>query len=91
MQITRLKEMLRDIQAKNEISISYFVKFSDNTKDIFDDVLSRIMLAFGIDFTSKDARINFEVFVRIKCFLQFNSLEWSELVKLWSKILNPAG
>jgi hypothetical protein len=49
------------------------------------------MLAFGIDFTSKDARINFEVFVKIKCFLQFNSLEWSELVKLWSKILNPAG
>jgi hypothetical protein len=91
MKITRLKEILRDILAKNEISIAYFVKFSDNTKDIFDEVLSRIMLAFGIDFTSKDSRINFEVFVRIKCFLQFNSLEWGELVKLWSKILNPAG
>lgn len=69
MEITRLKDLLRDIQAKNEISLSYFVKYSDNTKDMFDEVLSRVFLAFGIDATSKDARINFEVFVKIKCFL----------------------
>ena len=75
---------------KHEVSLSYFLKFSDTTKDMFDEVLKRVLQALGVDTTSKDGRINFETFVRIKCFLTFNSLDKTELVKIWNKILNPS-
>jgi len=89
MEVANKKETLRDIQMKHEVSLSYFLRFSDTTKDMFDEVLRRILLALGVDTTSKDGRINFEAFVRIKCLLTFNSLERSELVKIWNRILNP--
>ena len=69
MEVASKKETLRDIQLKHEVSLSYFLRFSETTKDMFDEVLRRIFMALGVDTTSKDARINFETFVRIKCFL----------------------
>lgn len=69
IEVASKKETLRDIQLKNEVSLSYFLKFSETTKDMFDEVLRRVFMAIGVDTTSKDARINFETFVRIKCFL----------------------
>lgn len=56
---------------------------------MFDDVLARIMSVYNIDDTNKDARINFDTFVRIKCFLTLNNLGKGELSRIWLKILNP--
>jgi hypothetical protein len=64
-----LKETLRDIKHRNEVSLDYFLRFSESIKDLFEDVLRSILSAFGIDATNDTSRINFDAFVRIKCFL----------------------
>jgi hypothetical protein len=88
--MNQLKETLRDIKARNEVSLDYFLRFSESIKDLFEDVLRSILSAFGIDSTSNLSRISFDTFVKIKCFLQFNNTEKKELARIWLKILNPA-
>jgi len=49
----------------------------------------RIIAGFGLDWSNENAKINFDTYCNIKCFLEFHTLEDKELLKIWSKILNP--
>ena len=49
----------------------------------------RIIAGFGLDWSNENAKIDFDTYCNIKCFLEFHTLEDKELLKIWSKILNP--
>jgi len=65
------------------------LEFSDIRQDRFEDILERIIFAFGIDFKDKNTRIDFDMYVRIKCFLKYNLISPEDLKKIWLKIINP--
>ena len=66
-----------------------FFKFSSMTSDRYEDIVRRILFAFGIDWTNDDAKIDFDLYVKLKCFLVFYTIEGSELYQLWTRIINP--
>ena len=48
------------------------------------------MQAFGIDCRDSSARIDFDLYVRIKCFMKYYTIGRDELIRMWFKILNPS-
>lgn len=80
---------MKECQAKNEISLSCLLEFSDIRQDKFEDILERVVYAMGIDFKDKDTRIEFDIYVRIKCFLKYYTIPMEDLKKIWLLILNP--
>ena len=66
------------------------LQFSDIRQDKFDDIMNRIIFAFGIDYRDTNSRVDFNMYVRIKCFMKYYTIGREELVKMWFKILNPS-
>ena len=66
----KLQDNLKGVQTNHEISLACLLEFSDCTQDRFEDIMKRIMRAFNIDVDNRNSRIDFEKYVRIKCFLQ---------------------
>ena len=52
--------------------------------------MERIIVAFGIDYKDKNSRIDFDLYVRIKCFMKYYTISVAELKKIWLKIINPS-
>ena len=52
--------------------------------------MDRIIFAFGIDYKDENTRIDFDLYVRIKCFLKYYTLDKEGLLKIWRTILNPS-
>ena len=65
------------------------MKFSDIKRDQFDDIVDRIIHSFGIDCSNVDCRIDFDTYVRIKCFMKYSTLNLEDVIKIWLSILNP--
>lgn len=59
------------------------------TQDRYEDITRRIVAGFGLDWSNENAKIDFDTFCRIKCFLNFYTLDEQSLIKMWVKILNP--
>lgn len=72
------------------MSLTCLIQFSDIKQDKFDDIMDRIIAAFGIDYKDPNARIDFDMYVRIKCFMTHFTISREELTKLWMRIINPA-
>lgn len=89
LQMIKKGEVLKDIKARDQISLSCLLEFSDIKQDKFDDILERIIFAFGIDYKDENSRIEFDMYVRLKCFLKYYTIEKEDLTKIWMKILNP--
>ena len=68
-QMYKLQDILKGVQTKHEISLACFLEFSDCTQDKFKEIMDRIMKAFNVDVVNPNARIDFELYVKIKCFL----------------------
>lgn len=51
--------------------------------------MDRIMMAFNMYEGDANARIDFELYVKIKCFLEGQTLDFNEKVATWMKIINP--
>lgn len=52
--------------------------------------MDRIVQAFGIDSRDTNSRIDFDMYVRIKCFMKYYLISWDEMIKTWLKIINPS-
>ena len=100
VQMYGLQELLKDVQSQSEISLACFLEFSDCTQDKFKSIMDRIMFAFNVDVVDPHARINFLLYMRIKCFLGGQTTKLGEepdkwnadkgkLLDLWMGILNP--
>ena len=85
-----MTDVLKDVQAQDQVSLSCLLEFSDIRQDKFEDILERIIFAFGIDFKDESSRIDFDMYVKIKCFLTHFTIEIDDLKKIWLKILNPS-
>ena len=48
----------------------------------------RIFAGFGLDWSNANAKIDFDTYCNIKCFLEFHTIENKDLVRIWCKILN---
>lgn len=86
----KLTDVLKDVQADHQVSLACLLEYSDIRQDKFDDIMERIIFAFGIDYKDENARIGFDLYVRIKCFLQYYTIELEDLKKIWMRILNPS-
>ena len=53
--------------------------------------MNRIIFAFGIDYRDINSRVDFDMYVRIKCFMKHYTISPEELLKMWLKIINPSG
>lgn len=51
--------------------------------------MRRVIAGFGLDWSNENAKINFDTYCNIKCFLEFHTLEEKDLLRIWIKILNP--
>lgn len=51
--------------------------------------MNRIIFAFGIDYRDPNSRIDFDLYVRIKCFMKYYTISQEDLVRMWFKIINP--
>ena len=83
----RLQDVLKDVQSNDRISLACFIEFGDCTQDKFKEIMERIMKAFNL--MDPNAQIDFDLYVRIKCFLEGQTLEFEEKLDLWMRILNP--
>lgn len=72
------------------MSLTCLLRFSDIKQDKFDDIMERIIASFGIDYKDVNARIDFDMYVRIKCFTTHFTISKEELTKLWMRIINPS-
>ncbi len=63
--------------------------YSRIVRDRCDDIMERIIKAFGIDYNEPTAEISFELFCKIKSFFDYYTLDDQQLTGLWLKILNP--
>jgi len=52
--------------------------------------MNRIIFAFGIDYRDTNSRIDFDMYVHIKCFMKYYTISRDELIKMWFKIINPS-
>ena len=86
----KLSDILKDVKAQDQVSLSCLLEFSDIVQDKFEDIMERIIFAFGIDFKDENSRINFDMYVKIKCFLKYYTIELDDLKKIWLKIINPS-
>ena len=85
----KLQDVLKAIKAENKVSLACLLEFSDLRQDRFDEIMERILSSFGIDYKDENSRIDFELYVRIKCFVKYYTISKEELIKIWMKILNP--
>ena len=86
----RLQVLLKDVMAENKVSISVLIEFSDIKQDKFDDIMDRILFSFNIDAKDKNSRIDFDLYVRLKCFSKYYTIPNDELKKIWMRIINPS-
>ena len=86
----RLQVLLKDVIAENKVSISVLIEFSDIKQDKFDDIMDRILFSFNIDAKDKNSRIDFDLYVRLKCFSKYYTIPNDELKKIWMRIINPS-
>ena len=84
----KLTDILKAVKAENQVSLACLLEFSDIKQDKFDDIMDRIIGAFGIDYRDENSRIDFDMYVKIKCFLKYYTINSEELKKLWMKILS---
>lgn len=89
-EMMKMNDMLKDIKANNQVSLTCLLRFSDIKQDKFDDIMDRIIAAFGIDYKDVNARLDFDMYVRIKCFTTHFTISKEELTKLWMRIINPS-
>jgi len=89
-EMMKMNDMLKDIKANNQVSLTCLLRFSDIKQDKFDDIMERIIASFGIDYKDVNARIDFDMYVRIKCFTTHFTISKEELTKLWMRIINPS-
>ena len=82
--------MLTDVKSENKVSLKVLLEFSDLKQDRFDDIMERILFAFNIDPKDPNSRIDFDLYVRLKCFVFYNTIPTNELKKIWMRILNPS-
>ena len=82
-------DILKTVQANNQITLQFLLDFSDIKKDRFDDIMERVLFSFGIDFQDENSKIDFDMYVRLKCFVKYYTIDKEELMKVWLKILNP--
>ena len=73
------------------MNLDTLLKFSDLGNEMFEDITCRIVSSFGVDGSNKNAIIDFQAFCRINCLLKYHTISGLELIKIWIKILNPAG
>ena len=69
VQMYALQEVLKEVQAGPAISLACLLEFSDCTQDKFREIMERIIGAFDAGVVGPGARIGFELYVEIKCFL----------------------
>lgn len=86
----RLQVLLKDVMAENKVSLSVLIEFSDIKQDKFDDIMDRILFAFNIDAKDKNSRIDFDLYVRLKCFSKYYTIPNDELKKIWMRVINPS-
>lgn len=87
----KMTDVLRDLKAQNQVTLACLLEYSDIKQDKFDDIMNRIIFAFGIDYRDINSRIDFDMYVRIKCFMKHYTISPEELLKMWLKIINPSG
>ena len=85
----QLQDKLNESKTRNEVSLGTLIQFAQIMLDRFEDILRRLLGGFGLDASNNNAKIDFETFCKIKCFLKFYTLKEEELVKIWIKIINP--
>ena len=49
IEINKRDAVLNEILRDNEVEVNYFLNFSPSTRDMFEDFLHRILMAFGVD------------------------------------------
>jgi aryl carrier-like protein len=54
-----------------------------------DQVKTNLIQAFGVDTRSINAMVYQEQFIKMKCFMEYQTLNKEELIKVWVKILDP--
>ena len=86
----RLQVLLADVKAETKVSLSVLIEFSDIKQDKFDDIMDRILFAFNIDAKDPNTRIDFDLYVRLKCLMKYYTIPTEELKKIWMKIINPS-
>ncbi len=84
-----LTDKLKETQTKNEVSLGTLLEFSKISGDRFDDITRRIFAGLGIDWSNENAKIGFDMFCKMKCFMEHYTATDSELIKMWTKIINP--
>ena len=50
----------------------------------------RILQGFGLDVSSQNTKVQFHFYCKLKAFLVFYTIGDEELVKVWSRVLNPS-
>ena len=86
----RLRVQLKEVTAENKVSLSVLIEFSDIKQDRFDDIMDRILWAFNIDPKDPNSRIDFDLYVRLKCLMRYYTIPNEELKKIWMRIINPS-
>ena len=71
------------------MSLSVLIQYSDIKQDKFDDIMDRILFAFNIDPKDSNSRIDFNLYVRMKCFVKYYTIPTDELIRIWIRIINP--
>mmetsp|Transcript_34855 Transcript_34855/g.45886 ORF Transcript_34855/g.45886 Transcript_34855/m.45886 type:complete len:199 (-) Transcript_34855:120-716(-) len=89
-EMNKMTDVLRDLKAQNQITLTCLLQFSDIKQDKFDDIMNRIIFAFGIDYRDPNSRVDFDMYVRIKCFMKYYTISKEDLTKMWFKIINPS-
>lgn len=89
MESNILADKLRETKAQNEVSLGTLLEFSKISGDRFEDITRRIFAGLGVDWSNENARIAFDMFCKMKCFMEHNTASNAELIKMWAKILNP--
>ena len=51
--------------------------------------MDRILFAFNIDPKDSNSRIDFNLYVRMKCFVKYYTIPTDELIRIWIRIINP--
>lgn len=81
--------MLADVKAENKVSLTVLIQYSDIKQDKFDDIMDRILFAFNVDPKDPNSRIDFNLYVRMKCFMKYYTIPNEELIRIWIRIINP--
>ena len=85
-----MQVMLADVKAENKVSLDVLIEYSDIKQDKFDDIVDRILFAFNIDPKDSNSRIDFNLYVRLKCLVRYYTIPKEELTRIWIRIINPS-